>query len=454
MKNFKNIIFLTAFIICGIICLPCQLKASAAAAENENFAKLNNDLQLLIDDDKNGVPGVGAVVVKNGRMVYEKTFGSRYIDNENTQNNLLLTRDTKLRIASLSKIFVAAAYMQLAEQGKIDLDADISRYLGFMLRNPNYPDTPITSKMLLSHTSSLRDGEVYTIPSKYSLQELFRPDGMFYEGGAHYAPYGEPPGEFFCYTNLNYGILGTIIEKVTRTRFDKYMKQAIFDPMEIDASFNITDFNEAALNDFGLIYQKQEDGVWNTDGRWIAQGDDYSTLKIYGNNLYNIYNYDEYITGSNATIFFPHGGLRISLAGLEKWMQMLIDNGKYNGKCILTEKSIDEMFKPYWVLNKAKTNGDTYGGLMNCFGLGIQNIKNIDKDRFLPDRNIEMSGHFAEAYGLLAGMFIDREHKNWFIYIMNGMPGPESANAGAYSGMYLWEEKVCSAILNNAFPEL
>lgn len=194
MKNFKNIIFLTAFIICGIICYSCQLKASAAAAENENFSKLNTDLQLLIDDNKNGVPGVGAAVIKNDRLVYEKTFGSRYIDNENPQNNLPLTRDTKLRIASISKVFVAAAYMQLAEQGKIDLDADISRYLGFTLRNPNYPDTPITSKMLLSHTSSLRDGEVYTIPSKYSLQELFRPEGIFYESGAHYAPYGEAPG--------------------------------------------------------------------------------------------------------------------------------------------------------------------------------------------------------------------------------------------------------------------
>ena len=109
MKNFKNIIFLTAFIICGIICFPCQLKAFAAAAENENFAKLNNDLQSLIDDNKNGVPGIGAAVIKNGRMVYEKTFGSRYIDNANTQNNLPLMRDTKLRIASLSKVFVAAS---------------------------------------------------------------------------------------------------------------------------------------------------------------------------------------------------------------------------------------------------------------------------------------------------------------------------------------------------------
>lgn len=76
MKNFKNIIFLTAFIICGIICFSCQLKASAAAAENENLARLNTDLQLLIDDNKNGVPSVGAAVIKNGRLVYEKLWAA------------------------------------------------------------------------------------------------------------------------------------------------------------------------------------------------------------------------------------------------------------------------------------------------------------------------------------------------------------------------------------------
>lgn len=76
MKNFKKIILLTAFIICGIICLPCQLKASAAAAENENFARLNTDLQLLIDDNKNGVPGVGAAVIKNGRLVMKRLWAA------------------------------------------------------------------------------------------------------------------------------------------------------------------------------------------------------------------------------------------------------------------------------------------------------------------------------------------------------------------------------------------
>lgn len=76
MKNFKNIIFLTAFIICGIICLPSQLKASVAAAENENLAKLNTDLQLLIDDNKNGVPGVGAAVIKTAAWFMKRLWAA------------------------------------------------------------------------------------------------------------------------------------------------------------------------------------------------------------------------------------------------------------------------------------------------------------------------------------------------------------------------------------------
>lgn len=429
-----------------------------------DFVKLDNDLQNLIDDKYHGVPGLGVAVVKNGSLVYEKTLGSRYIDNENRQNDLPMTRDTKLRIASISKTFVAVAVMQLTEQGKINLDEDISKYLGFSLRNPNYPDIPITSRMLLSHTSSLRDGEVYAIPPQYSVKEFFEPGGRFYEGGAHFAPLGEAPGEFFHYTNLNYGLLGTIIENVTGTRFDKYMKEAVITPMGLDASFNVADFDAEALYNLGAIYQKQQNGIWNSEGPWIAQVDDYKGVAPSVNGIYvnnpderardAVYSYADYRIGSNATIFSPQGGLRISLSDLEKWMQMFINNGEYNGQQILSRNSVDEMFKPYWTLNAAKSNGETYGGLMNCFGLGIQNMKNIDRDRFLADRDIEMSGHFGEAYGLLAGMFVDRERKHGFIYVMNGMASSEHENAGVYSGMYRWEERFCTTILNAAYPEL
>lgn len=406
--------------------------------------KLSVGLKEILYDEKYGVPGIGVAVAKNGKIIYSHTFGNRYIDEEQPENNLPLNKETKVRIASISKTFTAVAYMQLAEQGKIDLDDDVSKYLGFKLQNPNYPDIPITSRMLLSHTSSIRDGEVYAIAPNYSISEFFTPQGKFYEEGAHFAPYGEVPGEYFCYTNLNYGILATIIEKVTGIRFDEYVRQMIFVPMDIKASYNIADFKSDELYDLSVVYQKYHDDL-SGSGRWQPQIDDYY------NGSTTAYDLSEYKIGTNGTVFSPQGGLRISLLDLEKWLLMFLNDGKYQGKTILSKKTVDEMFTPYWVLNSGKTNGDTYGGLMCCYGLGIHNMLNIDKDRFLPDRDIVMAGHFGEAYGLLAGMFLDRKNKQGFIYFINGTEAPLDRYMGAYSGMYIWEEKICSAILNTMF---
>jgi len=81
-------------------------------------------------------------------------------------------------------MFTVFTVMQLCEQGKLDLDADVSEYLGFNLRNPNYPNKPITVRMLAAHTSSLRDGKIYSILPEVSVQEFFKPNGKFYESGA------------------------------------------------------------------------------------------------------------------------------------------------------------------------------------------------------------------------------------------------------------------------------
>lgn len=402
--------------------------------------RLNRDLQTILDDKELGVPSMGVAVAKNGKIVYDGVFGKRYIDAYDHEHDLPLNKDTKVRIASISKTFTAVAYMQLVEQGKINLDEDISKYLGFTLRNPNYPEIPITSRMLLSHTSSLRDGAVYAIPARYSISEFFVPQGRFYEGGAHFAPDGEAPGAYFCYTNLNYGILATIIEKVTNTRFDRYMQEAIFKKMDMQASYNVADFSAAELYNVSPVYQKY-------DGSWSVQVDDYY------NNSVAAYDLSEYKVGSNGTIFAPQGGLRISLGDLEKWLLMFINDGKYKDQVIFSKQSMETMFKPYWVLNHDKSNGDTYGGLMCCYGLGIHNMMNLDKDRFLADRNITMSGHFGEAYGLLAGIFVDRKNKQGFIYFINGSTAPLDEYLGQYSGMYIWEEKICTAVLNDMFAD-
>lgn len=452
--RFQNILLRQALILWLSFCIL----ASVSAQENIDTTdllraetnikntisagdKLSSDLTALLHHKEFGVPGIGVAVVKNGKIVYDATFGYRYIDNQNHYNDLPLNKDTKVRIASISKTFTAVAYMQLVEQGKIDLDEDISSYLGFTLRNPNYPDIPITSRMLLSHTSSLRDGEIYAIAPQYNISEFFVPQGRFYEGGAHFAPYGEAPGAYFCYTNLNYGILATIIEMVTNTRFDKYMQEAVFKPMDMKASYNTADFSSDELHNVSAVYKKY-------DGVWTAQVDDYREGSV------NTYDLSEYKIGTNGTVFSPQGGVRISLEDLEKWLLMFLNDGKYDNKTILSKQSVDEMFAPYWVLNSSKSNGDTYGGLMCCYGLGIHNMLNIDRDRFLPDRNIVMSGHFGEAYGLLAGLFADRKNKQGFIYFINGSASPLAEYMGEYSGMYIWEEKICNAVLNDMFSGL
>ena len=81
------------------------------------------------------------------------------------QNRSPITPVDPVRVASVSKLVVAIGVMKLVEAGKLDLDSDVSRWLGWSLRNPAFPDRPITLRQLLSHTSSVRDhDDQYAVP--------------------------------------------------------------------------------------------------------------------------------------------------------------------------------------------------------------------------------------------------------------------------------------------------
>ena len=99
----------------------------------------------MIGDTGTKVPGMGVIVYKDGKEVFSDFLGSAIVDSKNPQNNRPFTRQSRFRVASVSKMFTVFTLMQLQEQGKLDLDADVSQYLGFRLRNPNYPEKPITA---------------------------------------------------------------------------------------------------------------------------------------------------------------------------------------------------------------------------------------------------------------------------------------------------------------------
>src|SRR5690349_16788005 len=116
-----------------------------------------------------------------------------------------MTVDDPARVASVSKLVVAMAVMRLVEQGKLDLDADVSEVLGRKLRNPAFPDTPITLRLLLSHRSSLTDTIDYVLPLDADMLAVLDDPKAW---DAEHAP-----GTWFHYTNFNFPVVASVMEK-------------------------------------------------------------------------------------------------------------------------------------------------------------------------------------------------------------------------------------------------
>ena len=115
-------------------------------AERE-FETLINELQVV---------GLAVVAVKNNEIVYQHNFGMQDVEKQIPLNDKSI-----FRIASISKSFSATTIMQLIEARKLKLDDDFSKLVGFKIRNPNFPNTVITLKMVMSHTSSISDRNGY-----------------------------------------------------------------------------------------------------------------------------------------------------------------------------------------------------------------------------------------------------------------------------------------------------
>lgn len=439
--------------------------ANLAKVEKDPIAA---DLNAIIDYP--GVSGYAVMAYKDGKLIYQRTGGDRYIDAEDPANNLPLELDSRYRTASISKTFATIGAMMLVEQGKLDLDKDVSEYLGFTLRNPSYPDTAITTRMLLSHTSSIQDGSVYSIAPEYSVQEFFTPAGKYWNDGEHFENSNDgvdrSPGNWFHYCNLNYGLVGTIIERISGQRFDIYMKKNVLEPMGIDASYNPGDFDEEEIKNVAVLYQKQTNGVWNEAGPYIAQIDDYrgevqdpNKVLITNPDLQDAVTLeplDNYVIGTNGCLFSPQGGLRVSPEEMKVLFELFLNDGVVNGKRIISKESIDAMFTPTFYANADQSNGNTYGGLMCRYGFAVQEMSGefAGGDCLLKDRKVSLFGHFGEAYGLLAGYFMDRETGTVIYYAMTGQGREDTEHYGLYSGMYEWEEMFCTALLDGLFPEL
>ena len=326
--------------------------------------------------------GFGVIVYGNGGEIF-----SRFSGVSSVKKNKPVTRETRFRAASVSKLFVIFTIMQLAERGKINLYADAGEYLGFKIG--------ATVQELANHTSGLRDGKIYSIPPEVSVAEFFTPNGRFYENGAHFGD------RKFFYSNLNYGLLGTIIEAVTGARFDIYQRENILAELDIRADYVVGNLGAAEFENLGAVYLN---GKATDEFEVQPEHDTIALQNPYAEDFAGVYDLKNYRAGTNATIFSPQGGLRISFEELTHALEMLMHGGKFRRRRILRAESVAEIFRSRWIYDG--TNGDTCGGEMLNYGLGSYRIAG------------GFAGHAGEAFGMLSGIFF--KGASGFVYMLNG----------------------------------
>lgn len=426
------------------------------------FQPLAAQMDALLTDPEIPVIGYSVSLIQDGRIAYERSGGYRRYDADDPAQCLPMDRDTRYRIASISKMFTCTAVMQQVELGRMSLDEDAGTYLGFPLRNPHYPNAVITPRLLMAHYGSIRDGSAYSIPKDIPICECFLPAGRYYADGSHFAApdglHNMGPNGYYVYSNLNYGLLGTIIERLSGERFDCYMRRHVLAPMGIHASFNPGDFNQEQLDHLAVIYKRCADGVWAADRPWTAQFDDYrgripdpDTVSISNPDL-GLADYTEHVAdyriGTNGTIFSPQGGLRISAHELAIFGQMLLGKGVApNGSRILSEQSVRELFTPVWSYDPALDNRDPLDTAY-AYGAGVNIISpDIGGDHMAAGRgDITLFGHTGSAYGLISACYVDPARNVGFAYAFNGLGADTESHLGRYTRRTIWHERMMDLI--------
>lgn len=321
-------------------------------------AKQRTDQAIKDVLDEFNAVGISAAVVKDGKIVYNESFGYKDLNTKTP-----LANDDIMRIASISKSFTATSLLQLVDKGIISLDDDVSDLIGFKIRNPHHPDVPITLKMILSHTSSIRDKEDY-----FTLDHL---NPAVY-GDCEESYFKYKPGEGYCYSNMGLNLAGTILEKVSGVRFDNYVKDNVIRKLGLYGGHNVDSLDNSR---FAIIYSRKNGEYVESKGAYRPTAD---RMK-------------DYVFGYSSPMFSPTGGVKISAHDLAVYMMMHMNYGEYNGIRIISEKSAKAMQTPVW--KNEGSEEDQYGLCLNDF------INYIDDEKYNVPGSYPV-GHTGGAYGL------------------------------------------------------
>jgi len=313
-----------------ILLITCTSFSVSSKTQNENEIKnltsnstnmFDKYVELLMKIGH--MPSTVVCAIKDDEVVFAKAYGTYDLENNKAANI-----DTVYAVGSIAKTVSATALMQLYEKGYFDLDDDVSEYLPFNLKNPNFPDVNITFRMLLAHQSSITDkydilhvipGDPYipTRPYEPYLKEVLLPNGSFYVSGIWSNEYA--PGQAYHYSNVGYGLVEYLVELISNKSFNDYCKENIFEPLEMNnSSYNLEDFNISKVAPY-YIYLK---------------GKYYRLIHM---------------------SWVPCCDLRSTIMDMSHFLIAHMNGGVWNGVRILNESTVTEMHSPQF------SNYELYG---------------------------------------------------------------------------------------------
>lgn len=333
--------------------------------------------------------------------------------------------EAPFRVASVSKMIAASAILPLFAAKGVSLDSDASDHLGFKLRHPAFPDTVITPRMLLSHTSGLRNGPSYPVPLGHALSEAFMPGGRHYDEGQWFGPAAYKPGDWFTYADVNFALLAQMVEALSGQRFDLFIHEALFAPLGLDIGYNWSGVS-AAKRAKAAAGMRWLNSAWTPQvdappppfpDLFLAKAKDVPGAKL-----------SDYRLGENGFLTSPLGGLRLSLKDMDRLAQTFASGGKWRGRQIMDPKSLNAMATPAWSLDPAHRNGQTDEGVFQSYGLGMQTPMGVPGpggDAFFGPDTAHWRGHLGDAYGWMTGLFWNVKNGRTIVWAINGMPETE-----------------------------
>jgi CubicO group peptidase (beta-lactamase class C family) len=318
------------------------------------------ELEAFLDEffakemTKEHVPGAAVALVKDGKIFFSKGYG--YADLEKKIS--VVPDKTLFRVGSISKLFTTTAVLQLAEQGKLNLDDDVNKYLKrFQVKN-TYPK-PVTVANLLTHTDGFDSG--WGIGAFARRASEMTPLGDFL--AKRLPPRILPPGEIFLYSDVGMNLAGYLVEEISGVPFAQYIQQNILQPLDMRRSSFVQPLPPQLASDLAVGY-KYKNGTY--ERRPFAF--------------------------SNT---FAGNGMMATVTDIAHFALAHLQNGRYGTARILNEATLREMHRRQFT-HDPRMIGSGYGfyeDLINNKLIILHNGRQngyTSKLALLPDQNLSL----------------------------------------------------------------